>query len=83
MGLVTVVMFAAGVWMVSYLLQMMPVEDLTSPVSALVMALSVAAPASLAMKIHSQMDKTFRRTLLGDGSSKGGSVQDESSLAGD
>lgn len=82
-GLVTVIMFIAGVWMVSHLLQMMPVDDLTSPVPALVMALSVAATATLAMKIHSQMDKTFRRTLLGDGSAKGGSVQDESNPAGD
>jgi CPA2 family monovalent cation:H+ antiporter-2 len=63
---VSVLMMVAGVWTVTQLVQMMPVEDLTSPVPALVMALSVAATATLAMKIHSQMDKTFRRTLLGD-----------------
>jgi len=64
---VSVFMLAAGVWMVTQLLEMMPVDDLTSPAPALVMALSVASTATLAMKIHSQMDKTFRRTLLGDG----------------
>jgi CPA2 family monovalent cation:H+ antiporter-2 len=67
-GVVSVFMLVAGVWTVTQLLQMMPVGDITSPVSALVMALSVASTATLAMKIHSQMDKTFRRTLLGDGS---------------
>lgn len=67
-GVVTVFMLAAGVWTVTQLVQMMPVADLTSPVPALVMVLSVASTATLAMKIHSQMDKTFRRTLLGDGS---------------
>ena len=68
-GAVSIFMLAAGVWAVSQLVQVMPVGDLTSPVSALVMALSVASTATLAMKIHSQMDKTFRRTLLGDSSS--------------
>jgi CPA2 family monovalent cation:H+ antiporter-2 len=67
-GIVSVFMLTAGVWLVTQLLQMIPVEDLTSPTSALVMAFSVASTATLAMKIHSQMDKTFRRTLLGDGS---------------
>ncbi len=31
------------------------------------MVFSAAVTATLAMKIHSQMDRTFRRTLLGDG----------------
>ena len=65
-GAVSIFMMITGVWLVTQLLQMMPVDDLTSPVSALVMALSVASTATLAMKIHSQMDRTFRRTLLGD-----------------
>ena len=63
---VSIFMMITGVWLVTQLLQMMPVDDLTSPVSALVMALSVASTATLAMKIHLQMDSAFRRTLLGD-----------------
>jgi hypothetical protein len=65
-GAVSIFMMITGVWLVTQLLQMMPVDDLTSPVSALVMALSVASTATLAMKIHLQMDSAFRRTLLGD-----------------
>jgi len=65
-AIVSVLLLAAGVWTVVQLLEMMPVGELTDPVPALVMALSVAVTATLAMKIHSQMDKTFRRTLLGD-----------------
>jgi len=82
-SMVTVTMFAAAIWMVTQLLQMMPVDDLTAPVPALVMALSVASTATLAMKIHQQMDKTFRRTLLGDGSSSAGTPTDGTSSAGD
>lgn len=84
-GFVSVFMLAAGVWLVTQLLQMMPVEDLTSPAPALVMALSVASTATLAMKIHSQMDNTFRRTLLGDGpsSSVDAGTPDGSASAGD
>ena len=82
-GLVSVVMLIAGVWTVTRLVQMMPVADLTSPVPALVMASSVAVTATLAMRIHSQMDKTFRRTLLGDRSGTGQSHSDGSASAGD
>jgi hypothetical protein len=84
-GVVSLFMLAAGVWTVTQLLQMMPVGDLTSPVSALVMALSVASTATLAMKIHAQMDKTFRRTLLGDGSgvTADSGSSDGSAAAGD
>lgn len=65
--LVSVLLLIAGVWTVTRLLEMMPVGNMMSPGPALVMVLSVAATATLAMKIHSQMDRTFRRTLLGDG----------------
>ncbi|MQG88945.1 MAG: cation:proton antiporter [SAR202 cluster bacterium] len=60
------IMVFSGAWMVTQLLQIMPVDNLTSPIPALIMALSVALTATLAMKIHSQMDRTFRRTVLGD-----------------
>ncbi|MBN4064360.1 cation:proton antiporter [Dehalococcoides mccartyi] len=83
-GFVSVFMLVVGVWMVTQLLQFMPVDDLTSPVPALVMALSVAIAATLAMTIHSQMDKTFRRTLLGDSSVAASETRsDESMSAGD
>jgi monovalent cation:H+ antiporter-2, CPA2 family len=65
-SVVGVLLLIAGVWLVTQLLVMMPVADMTSPVPALVMVLSAAVTATAAMKIHSQMDKTFRRTLLGD-----------------
>lgn len=65
-GAVSIFMMVTGVWLVTQLLEMISVDDLTSPVSAFVMALSVASTATLAMKIHSHMDRTFRRTLLGD-----------------
>jgi hypothetical protein len=77
-GIVSVILLAAGVWLVTQLLEMMPVADLTSPVPALVMVLSAGMTATAAMKIHSQMDKTFRRTLLGDSSGGGASTSDES-----
>ncbi len=82
-GVVSVFMLAVGVWAVTQLLQFLPVDDLASPVPALVMALSVASTATLAMKIHSQMDKTFRRTLLGDGPVTNSATHDGSAAAGD
>ena len=57
---------AAPVWLVIRLRDIMSVGDVTSPVPALVMALSAAVTATLAARVHSQMDRTFRRTLLGD-----------------
>ncbi len=65
-GLISLLLLASGVWLVTQLLDMMAVGDVTSPVSALVMVLSAAVTATLAVKVHSQMDRTFRRTLLGD-----------------
>ncbi len=82
-SVVSLFMLAAGVWMVTQLIHMMPVADMTSPATALVMALSAASTATLAMKIHSQMDKTFRRTLLGDGQGVVQPTPDGSASAGD
>jgi CPA2 family monovalent cation:H+ antiporter-2 len=82
-GFVSVLLLMAGVWLVTQLLEMMPVSDLTSPVPALVMVLSAAVTATLAMKIHSQMDKTFRRTLLGDAPRANTLNDDSSGSAGD
>ena len=65
-GVISLLLLASGVWLVTRLLDMMSVGDVTSPVPALVMVLSAAATATLAVKVHSQMDRTFRRTLLGD-----------------
>ncbi len=65
-AIVSLLLLASGVWLVTRLLDMMSVGDVTSPVPALVMVLSAAATATLAVKVHSQMDRTFRRTLLGD-----------------
>jgi CPA2 family monovalent cation:H+ antiporter-2 len=80
---VSVVLLIAGVWLVTQLLEMMPVADMTSPGPALVMVLSAAVTATLAMKIHSQMDKTFRRTLLGNGPGAKLSSSDGSGSSGD
>lgn len=82
-GLVSVLLIIASVWMVTQLLEMMPVADLTSPVPALVMVMSAGVTATVAMKIHSQMDKTFRRTLLGDASGANSPSSDSSASAGD
>ena len=65
-GAVSVLLLIAGIWTVTRLLQIMPLGDVTAPTPALVMVLSAALTATIAMKLHSQMDKTFRRTLLGD-----------------
>jgi hypothetical protein len=65
-GFVSLLLLASGVWLVTRLRDMMSVGDVTSPVPALVLVLSAAVTATLAMKIHKQMDRTFRRTLLGD-----------------
>ena len=81
--IVSLVMLIVGVWLVTQLLEMMPVTDLVSPVPALVMVLSAAVAATAAMKIHSQMDKTFRRTLLGDHQSSNTSAVDDSASARD
>ncbi len=66
-GFVSLLLMASGVWLVTRLLELMSIDGVSTPVSALVMVLSAGITASLAMKIHSQMDRTFRRTLLGDG----------------
>ena len=79
----SIVVVIAGVWLVTQLLEMMPVTDLVSPVPALVMVLSAALVATAAMKIHSQMDRTFRRTLLGDVPSSNATKLDDSTSAGD
>ena len=81
--IVSLAMMIAGIWLVTQLLEMMPVDDLASPVPALVMVLSAAITATAAMKIHSQMDKTFRRTLLGDVQDSRIPTLDESPSAGD
>ena len=81
--IVSLAMVIAGVWLVTQLLEMMPVTDLASPVPALVMVLSAALTATAAMKIHSQMDKTFRRTLLGDVQGTIPPTSDDSASAGD
>jgi len=81
--IVSLAMVIAGVWLVTQLLEMMPVTDLASPVPALVMVLSAAFTATASMKIHSQMDKTFRRTLLGDVQGSNAPTLDESTSAGD
>ena len=82
-AIVSIVVVIAGVWLVTQLLEMMPVTDLVSPVPALVMVLSAALVATAAMKIHSQMDRTFRRTLLGDVPSSNATKLDDSTSAGD
>ena len=82
-GLVSVLLLVVSVWMVTQLLEMMPVADLTSPVPALVMVMSAGVTATAAMKIHSQMDKTFRRTLLGDAPGESSPSSDSSASAGD
>ncbi len=71
-GFASVLLLASGVWLVTRLLDMMSVGDVTSPVPALVMVLSAAVTATLAGKVHSQMDRTFRRTLLGDAGTRTG-----------
>jgi CPA2 family monovalent cation:H+ antiporter-2 len=81
--IVSLVMVIAGIWLVTQLLEMMPVDDLASPVPALVMVLSTAITATAAMKIHSQMDKTFRGTMLGDVQGSNAPTLDESTSAGD
>ena len=84
-GSVSILMMVIGVWLVMQLLQIMSIADLTSPVSALVMVLSVALTATLAMKIHLQMDRTFRRTMLGDAQGRDQTPMptDDSASAGD
>ena len=82
-AIVSIIVVIAGVWLVTQLLEMMPVTDLVSPVPALVMVLSAALVATAAMKIHSQMDRTFRRTLLGDVPSSNATKLDDSTSAGD
>ena len=65
-GFMSLLLLASGVWLVARLLDMMSVGDVTSLVPALVMVLSAGVTATLATKVHSQMDRTLRRTLLGD-----------------
>jgi hypothetical protein len=65
-GLAGLLLLASGVWLVTRLLDLMSIGDVTSPVPALVMVLSAAVAATLASKVHWQMDRTFRQTLLGD-----------------
>jgi CPA2 family monovalent cation:H+ antiporter-2 len=65
-GLAGLLLLASGVWLVIRLLDLMSIGDVTSPVPALVMVLSAAVTATLASKVHWQMDRTFRQTLLGD-----------------
>ena len=70
-GLVSLLLLASGVWLVTRLLDIMSIGDVTTPVPALVMVLSAAVTATLASKVHWQMDRTFRRTLLGDAEPSG------------
>ena len=54
--------------MVTQLLEVIPVSDITSPIVGIAMVFTAALTATIAMRIHGQMDKTFRRTVLGDSS---------------
>jgi len=67
-GVSSVFLLAIGIWVVTQLLEVIPVSDITSPIVAIVMVFTAALTATIAMKIHVQMDKTFRRTVLGDSS---------------
>ncbi len=69
--LVTILLLAIAIRSMSALLELMAVENITAPVPALVMVITCALTATLAMKIHSQLDRTFRRTLLGDSETTG------------
>ena len=70
-GIISLLLLASGVWLVTRLSDMMSVGNVTSPVPALVMVFSAGLTATLATKVHSQMDRTFRRTLLGDAEDSG------------
>ena len=67
-GISSAFLLAVGIWVVTQLLEVIPVSDITSPIVAIVMVFTAALTATIAMKIHVQMDKTFRRTVLGDSS---------------
>ena len=67
-GVSSAFLLAIGIWVVTQLLEVIPVSDITSPIVAIVMVFTAALTATIAMKIHVQMDKTFRRTVLGDSS---------------
>jgi CPA2 family monovalent cation:H+ antiporter-2 len=72
----SVFLLAVGIWVVTQLLEVIPVSDITSPIVAIVMIFTAALTATIAMKIHYQMDKTFRRTVLGDSSAHSGDKGD-------
>ena len=67
-GLSSAFLLTVGIWVVTQLLEVIPVLDITSPIVAIVMIFTAAVTATMAMRIHYQMDKTFRRTVLGDSS---------------
>ena len=67
-GVSSAFLLAIGIWVVTQLLEVIPVSDITSPIVAITMVFTAALTATIAMKIHVQMDKTFRRTVLGDSS---------------
>ena len=67
-GVSSAFLLAVGIWVVTQLLEVIPVSDITSPIVAIVMIFTAALTATIAMRIHYQMDKTFRRTVLGDSS---------------
>ncbi len=66
-GVVTPILVVASIWVVKKLLELLALGDIRSPTSTIIVVLSVSVAATFAMKIHTHMDGTFRRTLLGDG----------------
>ena len=67
-GVSSALLLALGIWVVTQLLEVIPVSDITSPIVGIAMVFTAALTATIAMRIHVQMDKTFRRTVLGDSS---------------
>ena len=66
-GVVMPILAVASIWVVKHLLELLALGGIRSPTSTITVVLSVSVAATFAMKIHTHMDKTFRRTLLGDG----------------
>ena len=67
-GVSSALLLTLGIWVVTQLLEVIPVSDITSPIVGIAMVFTAALTATIAMRIHGQMDKTFRRTVLGDSS---------------
>ena len=64
-------LFLVAVWATPMVLELVAGDDVSTPVSVLIMVATVAATARIAMRVHSLLETRFSHTFMGTGTTQG------------